>query len=231
MLVGFVLYPEVTALDAVGPFEVLARLPETSVRFVGARRGPVQAQYGLSLEVDTPYEECPQLDVMCVPGGPGQMACMEDASLLQFLRTQSPGAKWLSAVCTGSLILGAAGLLQGYRATTHWRYMECLRDLGAVPVNKRVVADRNRLTGAGVSAGLDLGLFLSALLAGEQAAQTIQLQLEYDPQPPFHAGAPERADLDLVTAVQERTAALYGQRRDQTRRLGAALDGSRSKGA
>lgn len=228
MLIGFVLYPEVTALDAVGPFEVLARLPEASVRFVGARRGPVRAQLGLSLHVDTPYEECPQLDVLCVPGGPGQMACMEDAPLLDFLRAQAAGVKWMTSVCTGSLILGAAGLLQGYRATTHWRYMECLRDLGALPVQKRVVADRNRLTGAGVSAGLDLGLFLSALLAGEQAAQTIQLQLEYDPQPPFHAGAPERADVDLVAAVQERTAQLHDRRREQTRRLGAALDGLRN---
>ena len=224
MLIGFVLYPEVTALDVVGPFEVLARLPESSVRFVGARRGPVQAQHGLSLHVDTPYEECPQLDVLCVPGGPGQMACMEDAPLLRFLGAQAVGARWITSVCTGSLILGAAGLLQGYRATTHWRYMECLRDLGAVPVHKRVVADRNRLTGAGVSAGLDLGLFLSALLAGEQAAQTIQLQLEYDPQPPFHAGAPERADVELVTAVQERTAQLHDRRREQTRQIGAALN-------
>ena len=228
MLIGFVIYPEVTALDAVGPFEVLARLPEASVRFVGAQRGPVQAQYGLSLHVDTPYDECPQLDVLCVPGGPGQMACMEDAPLLAFLGAQAAGAKWITSVCTGSLILGAAGLLQGYRATTHWRYMECLRDLGAVPVQKRVVADRNRLTGAGVSAGLDLGLFLSALLAGEQAAQTIQLQLEYDPQPPFQSGAPERADVDLVAAVQDRTAQLHDRRREQTRRLGAALDGLRN---
>jgi cyclohexyl-isocyanide hydratase len=153
---------------------------------------------------------------------------MEDAPLLGFLGAQAAGARWITSVCTGSLILGAAGLLQGYRATTHWRYMECLRDLGAVPVQKRVVADRNRLTGAGVSAGLDLGLFLSALLAGEQAAQTIQLQLEYDPQPPFHSGAPERADVDLVAAVQERTAQLHDRRREQTRRLGAALDGLRN---
>jgi cyclohexyl-isocyanide hydratase len=219
MLIGFVLYPEVTALDAVGPFEVLARVPGASVCFVGAQRGLVPAQYGLGLSADASWDDCPPLDALCVPGGPGQVTAMEDAPLLQFLRRQGESAAWVTAVCTGSLLLGAAGLLRGYRATTHWRYMDCLADLGALPVRKRVVADRNRITGAGVSAGIDMGLFLAALLAGEGAAQAIQLQIEYDPQPPFRSGSPERADRELVEQMEEATAALYERRREQCRRL------------
>lgn len=223
MRIGFILFPEITALDAVGPYEVLARVPEAEALFVGAAPGPVRAKGGLSLGVDLAYEECPPLDVLCVPGGPGQIQGMEDPRLLAFLRQQAEGARWVTAVCTGSLLLGAAGLLKGYRATTHWRAMECLADLGALPTRKRVVADRNRITASGVSAGIDLGLFLAALIAGEQVAQSIQLQMEYDPQPPFHCGTPDRADLELLELVEEQTREAQEFRRAQSRRVGAAL--------
>lgn len=213
MRVGFILYPEVTALDAVGPFEVLARAPDTEVLLVAARTGPVRAQYGLELGAGTDWDSCPQLDLVCVPGGPGQIAAGDDAALLGFLRRQAASAKWITAVCTGSLILGAAGLLRGYRATTHWRYMDCLAGWGAHPVRKRVVADRNRITAAGVSAGIDMGLFLAAMIAGEQAAQVIQLQMEYDPRPPFQCGTPEQADPEVLELVLEKTQALHDQRR------------------
>jgi cyclohexyl-isocyanide hydratase len=219
MEIGLILFPGVTALDVVGPFEVLSRVPGASVQFVGAETGVITAQHGIRLGVDTVYEECPHLEVICVPGGPGQIALMEDARLLDFLRRQATAAQWLTAVCTGSLLLGAAGLLQGCRATTHWRYMDCLRDLGAIPVRKRVVADGNRLTGAGVSAGIDLGLFLAAHLAGEEAAQAIQLLIEYDPQPAFRSGSPETADPSVVEEVERNTESFYQRRRDQTRRL------------
>ena len=217
--IGLVLYPEVTALDAVGPYEALVRIPGARVRWVGAGPGPVCTQGGLALHVDTAYEECRPLDVLCVPGGPGQIDQMEDPALLRFLRAQAGTARWVTSVCTGSLLLGAAGLLRGYRATTHWRYLDCLEDLGAAPVRKRVVCDRNRITAAGVSAGIDMGLFLAALLRGDAAAREIQLGMEYDPQPPFQSGSPDTADPDILAAVEERTQALYDARRAQTRNL------------
>ncbi len=223
MQIGFVLYPDVTALDAVGPYEVLSRIPGVHAVFVGQARGPVTAQHGLTLGVQLTFGEAPALDVLCVPGGPGQTQCMENQELLAFLRRQAETARWMTAVCTGSLILGAAGLLQGYRATSHWRYVECLAELGAIPVSKRIVADQNRVTAAGVSAGIDLGLFLAGLLAGERVAQTIQLQMEYDPQPPFRCGSPELADPDLVESLITGSQRLFGERCEQVRRIGAAL--------
>lgn len=223
MQIGFLAYPDVTALDLVGPYEVLTRLPGAECRVVAATTEPIRSHHGLRLLPDLSFEDAPQFDLLCVPGGPGQEACMEDARLLQFLRDQAPTAKWMAGVCTGALILGAAGLLKGYRATTHWRYRDCLADLGGIPVRKRVVSDRDRITAAGVSAGIDMGLFLAALLSGEQVAQMIQLQLEYDPQPPFRAGAPEQIEEELLENIEVETQPVYERRRAQTRRIGAAL--------
>lgn len=223
MRIGILLYEGVTALDAVGPFEVLARVPGAEIVWVGQRPGLVNATHGLGLRVDTGYAECPDLDVVLAPGGPGQPAAAEDPEAMRFLRQQAATARWLTSVCTGSLLLGAAGLLRGYRATTHWRYMDCLPQLGAIPLRKRVVADRNRVTAAGVSAGIDLGLFLAARFAGERTARSIQLYLEYDPEPPWRTGHPEHADPELVEALQEETAESHRRRLDQCRRLGAAL--------
>lgn len=223
MRIGLVLFPEVTALDAVGPFEVLSRVPEVTVATVGPKAGPLRAQHGLGLHADYAWTEAPAFDALLVPGGPGQIDRMEDPLLLGFLRQQAETARWLAAVCTGSLLLGAAGLLKGYRATTHWRYLDCLRDLGAQPVRNRVVLDRSRITAGGVCAGIDMGLFLAAHIAGDQTAQTIQLQLEYNPQPPFRAGSPELAEPEVLELVEEATESLYLRRREQTRRLGALL--------
>jgi cyclohexyl-isocyanide hydratase len=221
--IGFLAFPDLTALDLVGPHEVLSRVPGVECRIVAERAGPFPTQKGIWMAADVSYDDCPQLDLLCVPGGPGQEACMEDARLLQFLRTQAEGARWMAGICTGSLILGAAGLLRGYRATTHWRYRECLRDLGAAPVQKRVVSDRSRITAAGVSAGIDMGLFIAALLAGDHTAQSIQLQLEYDPHPPFRAGTPEQIDEVLLEQLEEQTQAAFERRREQARRVGALL--------
>jgi len=218
MQIGIVLFPEIAALDVVGPYEVLSRVPEAEVRFVAAEAGPVRAQRGLRLVADDSWETCPPLEILLVPGGVGQCDLTEDAACLAFLRRQAESARWVAAVCTGSLLLGAAGLLEGYRATTHWRYRGCLGHYGAQPVEKRVVVDRNRITAAGVSAGIDMGLFLAALLAGEPAAQAIQLHLEYDPDPPFHAGSPRCADAELVEQVEEQTLAPYRRRLEQARR-------------
>lgn len=223
MLIGFLAFDDVTALDLVGPHEVLSRVPDARCVVVTRDASPVRAQTGLRLLADHSFSTCPQLDLLCVPGGPGQEGCMEDAELLQFLRHQEEGARLTAGICTGSLILGAAGLLRGYRATTHWRYHECLRELGATPVLKRVVSDRDRITAAGVSAGIDMGLFLAALLAGEHAAQAIQLQLEYDPQPPFRAGAPEQVDPLLLEEVEEKTRTDFERRYEQIRRIGLGL--------
>ena len=219
MEIGLVLFPHITALDLVGPFEVLSRVPDCRTRMVWQETGPVRAQHGLTLHADTAFAECPQLDVLLVPGGAGQVEQMENPAMLTFLRGQAAAAKWVTSVCTGTLLLGAAGLLQGYRATTHWRYLDCLPELGATPVRKRIVADRNRVTAAGVSAGIDMALFLAALLAGEQTAQSIQLGLEYDPQPPFASGSPERAEPELLELVREETQALYDRRLAQIRAL------------
>ncbi len=223
MRIGLVLFPDVTALDAVGPFEVLARVPEVTVTTVGPAAGSIRAQHGLGLHAEYGWTEAPAFDAVLVPGGPGQIDRMEDPLFLAFLRQQAETARWLAAVCTGSLLLGAAGLLKGYRATTHWRYLDCLRDLGAQPVRNRVVLDRSRITAGGVCAGIDMGLFLAAHIAGDQAAQAIQLQLEYNPQPPFRAGSPELAEPEVLDLVHEATESLYTRRRDQTRRLGALL--------
>lgn len=223
LALGFVLYPGVTALDAVGPYEALARVPGVRCFWVSGEAGPVACQGGLRLHAEIAYEECPPLEMLCVPGGPGQVAVMEDRRLREFLRRQAETARWITAVCTGSLLLGAAGLLRGYRATTHWRYVDCLRDLGAMPIEKRIVCDRTRITAAGVSAGVDLGLFVAALLKGDGLAREIQLQLEYDPQPPFHSGSPEKAEPEILAAVEDRTQELYEVRRAQTRRLARGL--------
>jgi cyclohexyl-isocyanide hydratase len=202
--IGFVLFPGVTALDAVGPYEVLSRVPGARVFWLAGEVGAVAAQGGLGLEADTPFEECPPLNVICVPGGPGQAGAMDDPRLLAFLRQQAETADWITAVCTGSLVLGAAGLLRGYRATTHWRFRDCLADLGALPLDKRVVCDRNRVTAAGVSAGIDMALALVAKLADERTARAIQLGIEYDPAPPFDSGSAWTAEEDLKAEALRR---------------------------
>jgi len=188
------LFEGFTALDAVGPYEVLSRLPGATVSFVATEPGPKRADTGrLALLADHALGELPRPDVVVVPGGPDLSAPMNDEPLLAWLRAADQATTWTASVCTGALLLGAARLLTGRRATTHWLAIEQLAGFGAVPVAERVVVDGKLITAAGVSAGIDMALTLSARIAGDQVAQAIQLGIQYDPQPPFDAGSPEKA--------------------------------------
>lgn len=219
--IGLVLFPNLTLLDLAGPFEVLARLPGAKLHLLAPRLEPVRSDRGLVVMPDTRFEDAPGLDILFVPGGPGQVGVMEDATYLDFLRQKGEAAQYVTSVCTGSLVLGTAGLLRGYRATTHWRYLDLLALLGAQPVAERVVIDGNRITAAGVSAGIDLGLAIAAHLYGEEVAQTIQLMIEYDPQPLFSSGSPKSADPALTASVSASLDSLYERRRKQIERIAA----------
>jgi cyclohexyl-isocyanide hydratase len=212
--IGLLLFPEMTQIDFTGPYEVLARLPNTSMHVVAKTIHPVRTERGLVLVPTVACGDCPPLDVMVVPGGPGQQSLMDDEFVLRFLRQQAGHAKYVTSVCTGTLVLGAAGLLKGYRATTHWMSLPLLRHFGAIPVEERVVVDRNRVSGAGCTAGIDLGLRLAAMLQGEAVAQQIQLQLEYRPDPPFQSGSPHTAPAAVIDAVRR-----AGERRQMERAL------------
>lgn len=219
LTIGLILFPDLTLLDLAGPFEVLARLPGAKLHLLAPRLGAVRSDRGLLVMPDTRFEDAPELDILFVPGGPGQMGVMEDAAYLNFLRAKGEVARYVTSVCTGSLVLGAAGLLRGYRATIHWRYLDLLALLGAQPVAERVVIDGNRITAAGVSAGIDLGLAIAAQIAGEEVAQTIQLMIEYDPQPLFSSGSPKSADPALTARVSSSLDDLYERRRRQIERI------------
>jgi len=204
--IGIVLYPDVTQLDFTGPWEVLTRIPGAACHLVARDLAPVVSNSGPAFQPTLGFADCPPLDVLCVPGGPGHLQAMLDPDLLAFLRRQAAQCRYVTAVCTGSLVLAAAGLLEGYRATTHWLSLDRLAAFGAVPVAERVVIDRNRITGGGVTAGVDFALVLAARLADEALARTIQLQIEYAPAPPFDSGSPETADPTLVATLRERLA-------------------------
>ena len=210
--IGILLFPEVTQLDATGPAQVLCRVPGAKLHMIWKTRDPVPTDAGFSIVPTTSFAECPQLDVICVPGGGGQVALMTDEETLAFLRKQAEKARYVTSVCTGSLVLGAAGLLRGYRSACHWSSREYLPAFGAIPVAERVVRDRNRLSGGGVTAGIDFGLTMAAELAGEEVAKTIQLALEYDPKPPFDSGSPEKAGPAVVTKLKERIQGMLQKR-------------------
>ncbi|MFD8671965.1 DJ-1/PfpI family protein [Streptomyces seoulensis] len=206
MQIAVVLYDRFTALDAVGPYEMLARTPDTETVFVAEQAGPVRTDTGkLALVADRSLAEVTSPDVLVVPGGPGQSALMEHGPLLDWLREVDATSTWTTSVCTGSLLLGAAGLLQGRRATSHWLAVGELTRLGAEPVRERVVTDGKYVTAAGVSAGIDMGLTLLGRLAGDEYAQAVQLANEYDPHPPYDAGSPDKAPAHLVDALCERS--------------------------
>lgn len=211
--IGMLLFPRLTQLDMTGPYEVLARLPDTAVELIARTRDPVTTDRGMQIVPTTTYAECPPLDIVMVPGGPGQQDLMEDEEALSFLRRQAAGAQYVTSVCTGSLVLAAAGLLQGKRATCHWAAIDNLALMGAVPVRERVVVDGNVVTGAGVASGIDFALRLAAILDGEQVAREIQLQIEYDPDPPFDSGSPKTAAPATVAALKVRLAKLGEERR------------------
>lgn len=221
--IGILFFPNVTQLDAMGPAQVLSRVPGAKMHIIWKSRDPVTTDSGFAVLPTTTFADCPQLDVICVPGGVGQVALMNDEETLAFLRRQAAGARYITSVCTGSLVLAAAGLLKGYRSACHWSVRDELAAFGAVPVADRVVRDRNRLSGGGVTAGIDFGLTLAAELAGEQTAKAIQLMMEYDPKPPFDSGSPEKAGPELVALYKQRTAGMMEQRREANRTAAARV--------
>lgn len=198
---GLLLYPNLTQLDLTGPYEVFSHAPGAKVHLIWKTLDPVRSETGLTILPDTTFETCPRLDVICVPGGPGQIDLMEDEETLAFLRAKAEEVEYVTSVCVGSLVLGAAGLLDGYRATSYWMAVDRLEKFGAVPVRERVVIDRNRITGGGVTAGIDFALYTIAEMYSERVAKTIQLGIEYQPAPPFNSGSPETADPEIVAAL------------------------------
>lgn len=206
------LFPHVTQLDLTGPAQVFAKIPETQLHLVWASREPVPTDSGFSIVPTDTWETAPQADVLFVPGGQGVFEVIDDDAVLAFLRSQSAAARYTTSVCTGSFLLGAAGLLTGRRATTHWASLPLLKALGAEPISERVVRDGGLITGAGVTSGIDFALTVAAELHGEETARQIQLLIEYDPAPPFDAGSPGRPEADPVhvTTQREKMAALRG---------------------
>ena len=221
--IGLLLFPDVTQLDLTGPWEVFARTPDVECHLIWKDLQPVRSDRGLSILPTTSFADCPPLDVICVPGGPGQIALMSDDVTLNFLRQQADQAKWVTSVCTGSLVLGAAGLLKGYRATSHWSSIDQLALLGAEPVSQRVVRDRNRISGAGVTSGIDFALTLVAEIAGDAVAKSVQLQMEYDPEPPFTSGSPHTAPPQEVEQARAKMAEFLATRRAATERAARRL--------
>jgi transcriptional regulator GlxA family with amidase domain len=208
MKTAILIFDGLTALDAVGPYEVLRSVPGWEVRFVAKTPGEVRTDSGaLGLSADLGLDEAGEPDVVLVPGGVGNRPLLEDEEVLEWLRRVDRGTTWTTSVCTGSLVLGAAGLLEGRRATGHWLYLEPLRAYGADPVGGRFVEDGKVITAAGVSAGIDMALHLVGREAGPEVAQAIQLAIEYDPQPPFDAGSPAKAPAEIVEAVSAVAAA------------------------
>lgn len=221
--IGLLLFPDVTQLDLTGPWEVFARTPGVECHLIWKDLQPVRSDRGLSILPTTTFADCPPLDVICVPGGPGQIALMSDDVTLNFLRQQADQAKWVTSVCTGSLVLGAAGLLKGYCATSHWSSIDQLGLLGAEPVSERVVRDRNRISGAGVTSGIDFALTLVAEIAGDAVAKSVQLQMEYDPEPPFTSGSPHTAPPQEVEQARAKMAEFLATRRAATERAALRL--------
>ena len=206
MQIAIVLYDRFTALDAVGPYQVLSNVPGAEVVFAAERAGRVSdEERRLRLSAEAALADVPQPDIVVVPGGPGQNDQMDDGPLHDWLRTADQGTAWTTSVCTGSLILAAAGLLTGRRATSHWLALGELGRHGAVPVAERVVFDGKYVTAAGVSSGIDMALTLAARIAGDETAQAIQLGIEYDPQPPYDAGSPDRAPAEITNAMRARS--------------------------
>ena len=220
---GLLLFPRLTQLDMTGPFEVFSRVPGGRVHLVWKTTDPVRSDTGLAMLPDTALADCPQLDVVCVPGGPGVAALMEDEAVLAFLRAQAPGARYVTSVCTGALVLAAAGLLKGKRATTHWASHDFLGPLGAVPEQGRVVRDGKFVTGGGVTAGIDFALTLVAEMLSPEAAQAIQLQIEYAPAPPFAAGSPATAPAEVLAAAKASGAGMRAEREALVARVAARL--------
>ena len=208
MQIAIPLYDRFTALDAIGPYEVLSRIPGADLKFIATEAGPYKTDNGmLTIVAEASLDEVPQPDILCVPGGWGTREAMSDERLVCWIRDAHETSQWTTSVCTGSLLLGAAGVLQGLDATSHWLELETLAELGAKPTERRVVEQGKVITSAGVSSGIDMALTLLAKISGEEFAQTIQLLIEYDPQPPFDAGSTSKAPPEIVARIRELAAA------------------------
>lgn len=203
MRIAILIFDKLTALDAIGPYEVLRSVPGWEVKFVGPEKGPVRTDCGaLGLNADYSLDEVSEADIVLVPGGKGNRPLLADEAVLSWLRRMDAGSKWTTSVCTGALVLGAAGLLEGKRATTYWPFLEQLREYGADPVGGRYVEDGKTITAAGVSAGIDMAFHLVGQEVGPEVAQAVQLGIEYDPQPPFDAGSPDKAPAPIVELIE-----------------------------
>ena len=221
--IGSLLFEGLDQIDLTGPFEVLSRVPNATYRIYGKSAAPVRDVKGLRLTPDASLAEAPQLDVLHVPGGPGQENLMDDEEVLDWIRRQAAGAKIVFSVCTGALLCGAAGLLKGRKATTYWAALSLLPYFGATPVEERVVVDGNLVCAAGVTAGIDGALKVAAILRGDKAAETIQLYMQYAPEPPFDAGSPATAPADVTAAVRASSAEIMARREATARRVAARL--------
>ncbi len=221
--IGLVLFPKLTQLDLTGPLQVFSSVPGAKVHLIWKRVEPVASDSVMTLMPTTTFGDCPQLDVICVPGGIGTDDMVNDAEMLAFVRAQAEHAQYVTSVCTGSLVLGAAGLLKGYRATTHWSAMDHLAPFGAIPTKTRVCVDRNRITGGGVTAGIDFALTLVSLLIDRRTAEAIQLRLEYNPAPPFSAGSPDTAPAEVKALLEDRMAPFRHRRAEAIARAAARL--------
>lgn len=221
--IGSLLFEGIDQIDLTGPFEVLARIPNATYRIYGKTAAPVRDVKGLWLTPDASLPDAPPLDVLHVPGGSGQESLMEDSEVLSWIRQQAAGACRIFAVCTGALVCGAAGLLKGRRATTHWASLHLLPYFGAIPVNERVVVDGAWVFAAGVTAGIDGALRLAAELRGDEAAQRIQLDIAYAPEPPFTSGTPETAPAAIVQQARQSRLALTARREETARRIAVRL--------
>jgi cyclohexyl-isocyanide hydratase len=221
--IGLLLFPKLTQLDLTGPVQVFSSIPGTRVHLVWKRIEPIPTDSVLTLLPTVTFADCPPLDVICVPGGFGTDDLVNDEEALAFVRRQAESAKYVTSVCTGSLVLGAAGLLRGYRAATHWSARDLLASFGAIPSNERVCVDRNRITGGGVTAGIDFALTLVSHLVDRKTAEMIQLRLEYNPAPPFNAGSPDTAPADVLALMSERIAPSRARRAEAVARAAARL--------
>jgi cyclohexyl-isocyanide hydratase len=221
--IGILLFPKVTQLDFTGPLQVFSSVPGAKVHLIWKRIEPVASDSVMTLTPTTTFADCPQLDVICVPGGMGTDDMVNDEEMLAFLRKQADGARYITSVCTGSLVLGAAGLLKGYRAATHWSAMEYLSAFGAIPTKTRVCTDRNRVTGGGVTAGIDFALTLVSMLVDRTTAEAIQLRLEYNPSPPYQSGSPDTAPPEVLAKIMERIAPGKVRRGEMIARAAARL--------
>ena len=220
--IGLLFFPGMTQLDVTGPFEVLARLPNTRIHLLWKRVEPITSDVGLTLMPTTAFADCPELDVLCVGGGPGQMALMDDPEVMDFIARSGATARYVTSVCAGCFILAGAGLLEGYRSACHWLSRDQLSVLGAIPVDERIVVDRNRISGGGVTAGIDFAFRVAAELCGEEVAKRLQLMLEYDPKPPFDINE-RNAPPAMLADVRAAAAPMLAERLRSSERAAARL--------